>query len=226
MRAEVILRLSGVTRRFAVREGEAAALDDITCEIARGDQVAVVGPSGSGKSTLLSIIARLDNPSSGEVSWPDLGAPESLRPGRIGLAFQMPSLIPSLTVVQNVELPLVILGEASNRRERALAALDRLSIAELSERLPGEISGGQAQRVALARAMVTEPDLLLADEPTGQLDQGTGQMLIDRLIENAEATGAALVVATHDPAIARRMKMIWRLEHGRLTVNRRLRVVS
>src|SRR5262245_27596333 len=182
--AKVILRLHGVTRRFVVRDGDAAALNDITCEIARGDQIAIIGPSGSGKSTLLSIIARLDSPSSGEVSWPDLGAPESLRPGRIGLAFQMPSLIPSLTLLQNVELPLVILGEGNERHGRALAALERLSIAHLSGRLPAEISGGQAQRVALARAMVTKPDLLLADEPTGQLDQGTGQMLIDRLIED------------------------------------------
>lgn len=224
--AEVILQMTAVSRRFPLGDGEAVALDEVSCEISRGDQIAIVGPSGSGKSTLLAIVARLDEPSSGVVAWPSLGDPADLRPGRIGLAFQTPSLIPALTAIENVELPLLILDDDRERRGRAFAALDRLHLAHLAERLPEELSSGQAHRVAIARAMVAEPDLLLADEPTGQLDQDTGQALINMLIGHAEEKNAALVIATHDPAIARRMKSTWRLEHGRLEVNQRLRVVS
>jgi putative ABC transport system ATP-binding protein/lipoprotein-releasing system ATP-binding protein len=224
--AEVIVHMNALSRRFRLRGDHSLALDDVSGEISRGEQIAVMGPSGSGKSTLLAIIAKLDEPTSGEITWPRLGNPADLRPKRIGLAFQTPSLLPALSAVENVELPLLILDDACERRERAFAALDRLRLAHLADRLPEELSGGQVHRVAIARAMVAEPDLLLADEPTGQLDQDTGQALIDTLIAHAEETNTALVIATHDPAIARRMKCTWRLKHGRLEVSRRLRVVS
>jgi putative ABC transport system ATP-binding protein/lipoprotein-releasing system ATP-binding protein len=224
--AEVILNMNALSRRFRLRDGYSVALDDVTGEISRGEQIAVVGPSGSGKSTLLAIMAKLDEPTSGEITWPGLGDPTDLRPRRIGLAFQTPSLVPALSVVENVELPLLILDDPGEPRGRAFAALDRLHLGHLAERLPEELSGGQAHRVAIARAMVAEPDLLLADEPTGQLDQDTGQTLINLLVGHAEEKNTALVIATHDPAIARRMKSTWRLAHGRLEVSRRLRVVS
>src|SRR5437868_6475425 len=172
--AEPLMRMRDVSRRFRLRDGETSALIDVSCAIGPGERIAVVGPSGSGKSTLLAMIARLDEPTAGLVEWPGLGGGDDLRPRHIGVAFQTPSLIPALSVLENVELPLLILDRASEARGAALAALTRLGLAGLAERLPEEISGGQAQRVALARALVAGPALLLADEPTGQLDQATG----------------------------------------------------
>ena len=224
--AELLMQMSALSRRFALRDGDVIALDDVSCEISRGDRIAIVGPSGSGKSTLLAMIAKLDEPSDGHIAWPGLGNPEDLRPRHIGLAFQTPSLIPALTVAENVEVPLLILDGMDDPRDAALAALDRLQLAHLADRLPEELSGGQAQRIAVARALVTQPDLLLADEPTGQLDQSTGQSLIHLLVEHAERTNTALVIATHDPAIARQMKSVWRMDHGKLEMGRRLRAVS
>jgi ABC-type lipoprotein export system ATPase subunit len=224
--AELLLQMSALSRRFSLDDGDVVALDDVSCEIARGDRIAVVGPSGSGKSTLLAMIAKLDEPTTGHIAWPGLGNPADLRPRHIGLAFQTPSLIPALTVVENVEVPLLILDGAEDPRGAALAALDRLGLAHLADRLPEELSGGQAQRVTMARAMVAQPELLLADEPTGQLDQSTGQSLIHLLAEHAEKTNTALVIATHDPAMARQMKNIWRMDHGKLEMGRRLRAVS
>ena len=224
--AELLLQMSAVSRRFLLDDGDVVALDDVSCEIARGEQIAIVGPSGSGKSTLLAMIAKLDEPTTGHIAWPGLGIAADLRPRHIGLAFQTPSLIAALTVVENVEVPLLILDGADDPRSAALIALERLQLAHLADRLPEELSGGQAQRVAVARAMATQPDLLLADEPTGQLDQPTGQLLIHMLMEQAERTNTALVIATHDPAIARQMKRIWRMDHGKLEIGRRLRAVS
>ena len=224
--AELLVQMSALSRRFSLAGGEVVALDDVSCEIVRGDRIAIVGPSGSGKSTLLAMIAKLDEPSNGHIAWPGLGSPADLRPRHIGLAFQTPSLIAALTVAENVEVPLLLLDGTDDPRKEALIALDRLQLAHLADRLPEELSGGQAQRVTVARAMVTRPDLLLADEPTGQLDQSTGQSLIHLLAEHAEMTNTALVIATHDPAIARQMKTAWRMDHGKLEMNRRLRAVS
>lgn len=224
--AEVLVQMSSVSRQFRLRNGSVTALDDVTCEISRGDRIAIMGPSGSGKSTLLAIIAQLDEPSSGQVVWPGLAKGENLRPSHIGLAFQTPSLIPALTAVENVEVPLLILESMDDPRETATAALGRLQLDHLADRLPEELSGGQAQRVAVARAMVTEPGLLLADEPTGQLDQSTGLSLIRTLIEHAERTHTALVIATHDPAIGRQMKSVWHMKYGKLEIGQRLRAVS
>lgn len=223
---EALVQLNLVSRRFALRDGDALALDHVSCEIVRGDRIAIMGPSGSGKSTLLTIIAQLDDPSDGHIAWPGFDSAVKLRPRHIGLAFQTPSLIPSLTVIENVEVPLLILDPKEDKREAAIAVLRRLQLDHLADRLPEELSGGQAQRVAVARAMITEPGLLLADEPTGQLDQSTGQELIRALIEHSELTDTALVIATHDPLIARQMKSVWHMNYGRLETNQRLRAVS
>jgi putative ABC transport system ATP-binding protein len=145
-----------------------------------------------------------------------LSAREDLRPRHIGLAFQTASLIPSLTAIENVEVPLLILDKKDDVRGRAMAVLESLNLGTLADRLPEELSGGQAQRVATARALVTAPRLLLADEPTGQLDQATGQDLIKNLIFASERNGAALVIATHDENVARQMKTIWRMNYGSL----------
>jgi putative ABC transport system ATP-binding protein/lipoprotein-releasing system ATP-binding protein len=139
---------------------------------------------------------------------------------KVGLVFQVPSLLAPLTVVENVEIPL-LLGQASAEKARAAAldALDRIGLRFLAEKLPEELSGGQAQRVAVARALASHPKLLLADEPTGQLDHPTAQELFDVLLASLEGTQTALVVATHDRTVAERMKTIWYMQHGLLEVH-------
>ncbi|MEV6765666.1 ABC transporter ATP-binding protein [Streptomyces sp. NPDC051105] len=181
-------------------------------EIRAGDRLAVVGPSGSGKSSLLHLLAGLEQPTSGTVT---RGA--SLGPYDTGLVFQGASLIPALNVAENTALPLVLTdrpeGEA---RLCALAALALVDAADLADRLPEEISGGQAQRVAAARVLAQAPRLILADEPTGRLDHATGTRVLDALLTAADHTGAALVVTTHDPAVAARLTVRRGMRDGRL----------
>jgi ABC-type lipoprotein export system ATPase subunit len=205
----------------AYRRGPSAvvALASATCAVAPGDRIAVVGPSGSGKSTLLHLMGGLDIPTSGEISWPALGARETLRPVRVAFVFQMPSLLPALSAVENVELPLLLQDAApAIARAAALKALGRMDLADIAGKLPEELSGGQAQRVAMARAVVCRPALILADEPTGQLDHPTAEHVLDILCATIEGTPTALVVATHDPAVAARMDVVWHLRHGILEV--------
>ena len=193
------------------------ALRDVSCNVAAGDRIAVTGPSGSGKSTLLNVMAGIEPSSRGAVTWPVFGGLDGLRPRNIGMAFQTESLLPALNVVENVELPLLILHEpARQARHSAQEMLDTLGLGHLAQRLPEEVSGGQMQRVAMARALISRPMVVLADEPTGQLDQVTGQHLIDQLLDCMRDTPAALVIATHDEAIARRMHTRWRIKYGAL----------
>ena len=196
------------------------AVVSATCAVLPGARIALMGPSGSGKSTLLHLFAGLDSLTSGTLLWPALGERAALRPTMVGLVFQMPSLLAPLTVVENVEIPL-LLGRTSVSSAHALAldALERLGLRALAEKLPEELSGGQAQRVAIARALAAQPKLLLADEPTGQLDHPTAQQLFDVLLASLEGTDTALVVATHDEAVAERMHTHWRMEHGILEAN-------
>jgi len=176
-----------------------------------------MGPSGSGKSTLLHLMAGLDEPTAGEVSWPAIGPPEALRPGPVAVIFQGPSLLPPLTVAENVALPLILGGTTHQEAVRAgMVALELLELAALADKLPEEISGGQAQRVAVARAVTGEPALVLADEPTGQLDHASASGVVDVLLAAAAHSGAALVVATHDPAVAQRLPEQWQMHSGRL----------
>lgn len=207
-----------VTRRFRQGDTELKALKPATFTIRAGDRIAIVGPSGSGKSTLLHLIGDLDTPSSGSLRWPALGPRGTLRPQHIGIVFQAPSLIPTLSAVENVELPLRLIEGIASPRETALQALASVGIAEIADKLPDELSGGQAQRVGLARAIAMRPRLVLADEPTGQLDQASAQQALDALWHALEGTDAALVVSTHDPAVARRFKVTWRMDHGHLDV--------
>lgn len=191
------------------------ALASATCRVMPGDRIAIMGPSGSGKSTLLYLLSGLEAPTSGEVEWPALGARTGLRPARIAFVFQVPSLLPSLTAVENVELPLLLNNvEAKTARLAALAALDRVELGGTAEHLPEELSGGQLQRVAMARALAYRPRLIIADEPTGQLDHPTAQRLFDILFATLEDTGTAIVAATHDPAVAERLEAVWHMRHG------------
>ncbi|MFF7282677.1 ABC transporter ATP-binding protein [Streptomyces griseorubiginosus] len=180
--------------------------------IRAGDRLAVVGPSGSGKSSLLHLIAGLEQPTRGTVT-----RAASLGPYDIGLVFQGDSLIPALNVAENTALPLVLTDRAEDEARRAaLAALALVDAADLAERLPEEISGGQAQRVAAARVLAQAPRLILADEPTGRLDHATGAHVLDALLTAADHTGAALVVTTHDPAVAARLAVRRSIRDGRL----------
>ena len=218
--AEILASLTQGGRIYTRGTSSLAALVSVTCTIRSGDRVALVGRSGSGKSTLLHLLAGLDTPTSGTISWPALGVRETLRPAKIGVVFQSQSLLAPLTVLENVEIPL-LLQQVNGReaRKAAVDALERVQLSSLSEKLPEELSGGQAQRVAVARALASRPQLILADEPTGQLDHPTAQHLFDVLLDSLDGTDTALVVATHDMAIAERMKTIWHLDHGILGGN-------
>jgi putative ABC transport system ATP-binding protein/lipoprotein-releasing system ATP-binding protein len=216
-RDEILARCAGVGRTYGSGPAATVALQPTDCEVPSGARIALLGPSGSGKSTLLHLLAGLDEPTVGTVEWPALGDRTQLRPGPIAVVFQGPSLLPPLTVLENVALPAVLDG-ASDEDARLLArtVLGLLNLAELADKLPEEISGGQAQRVAVARAVAGEPRLILADEPTGQLDRAHGAALVDVLLEAADHTDAALVVATHDPTVAARLATRWEMHSGRL----------
>ena len=208
--SDVLVRAAGLKKQFGNGRGAVAAVAGATFEIREGDRIALTGPSGSGKTSLLHLIAALDQPSAGVIEWPALGRAENLRPGPVGVAFQGPSLLPPLTVAENVALPALLAGAADEEATAAAGALIvQLGLAEVADKLPEEISGGQAQRAGLARALVGRPRLILADEPTGQLDQASAAALIDVLLENVTATHAALVVATHDAAMAGRLPLRW-----------------
>ncbi len=194
------------------------ALAAASFRVMPGDRIALMGPSGSGKSSLLHLMADLDVPSAGTLEWPALGSSGTLRPSRIGMVFQTPSLLPMLSVAENVELPMRLDRCPDAPRARALAALAAVGMAAMADKLPDELSGGQAQRVGIARALANRPVLILADEPTGQLDHATARMVFDMLLSVLDGSPAALVVATHDPAIAARLDTVWTLAHGRLSV--------
>ena len=207
---DLLVRAAGLTRQFGNGHGAVVAVAGATFEIREGDRIALTGPSGSGKTSLLHLIAALDQPSGGVIEWPALGQAVDLRPGPVGVAFQGPSLLPPLTVAEIVALPALLAGgEVAAAAATARALIERLGLAEVASKLPEEISGGQAQRAGLARALVGRPRLILADEPTGQLDQASAAALIDVLLEHVTATHAALVVATHDAAMAGRLPLRW-----------------
>jgi putative ABC transport system ATP-binding protein/lipoprotein-releasing system ATP-binding protein len=210
-----LVRAEDVSRRYRVGGREIVALASATCAVRSGARIALVGPSGSGKSTLLQLLGGLDDASTGTIVWPALGARLGLRPGKIAFVFQNASLLASLTAVENVEIPLLLQGVAGpEARKRAREALVRIDLGEIAARLPEELSGGQAQRVAFARALVAAPALLLADEPTGQLDRATADHLVDTVLGSLRGTPTALVVATHDPHVAERLDATWRIERG------------
>jgi len=200
-------------------------LDDVSLDIPAGQSLAVTGPSGSGKSTLLGLVAGLDRPSAGSVfiagidlSTCSENALATLRSKRIGYVFQHFRLLPGLTALENVALPLALAGtlNAAEADARARAWLDRVGLAARADHVPSRLSGGEQQRVALARALVSQPAVILADEPTGNLDQRTGAAMADLLFANAREHGAALLLVTHDDALAARCDRHIRLRDGRL----------
>jgi len=214
---EILVRCDRVARTFGSGRAAVVAVSGVTCEIHDGDRIALMGPSGSGKSTLLHLVAGLDEPTRGLLTWPAIGAVGQLRPGPVGVVFQSPSLLPPLDVLENVTLPLLLAGENPDvARRKGQGALERLDLGSLAAKLPEEISGGQAQRVAVARVLAGRPRLILDDEPTGQLDHVVGALVIDALIDAAVASGAALVISTHDPRIGDRLETVWQMRDGLL----------
>jgi putative ABC transport system ATP-binding protein/lipoprotein-releasing system ATP-binding protein len=217
MTAPVLAECRGAGRTYGQRSATTVALEPSDCEVRRGDRIAICGPSGSGKSTLLHLIAGLESPTHGQVTWPAIGPRASLRPGPVAVVFQAPSLLPALTVLENTEFPLALAGiDAAEARERAAGALELLALMDVRDKLPEEISGGQAQRAAVARALAGEPSLVIADEPTGQLDSANARAVVDALLESCDRAGAALVVATHDRVVADALETRWLIHSGRL----------
>jgi putative ABC transport system ATP-binding protein len=206
-----------VARTFGEGVNAVVAVHGVTCSVQPGSQIALSGPSGSGKSTLLHLMAGLETPTAGSLSWPALGGHPLAHPGRIGVVFQGPSLLPALDIAENVALPL-LLGDTPevDAARWALKALERLGIADLARKLPEELSGGQAQRVAVARVLAARPKFILADEPTGQLDHHAASMVLDVLLKASAELGAPLVVSTHDPMVADRLPERWTMRDGRL----------
>jgi putative ABC transport system ATP-binding protein len=218
-----LIRLQGLTKIFHAEEVETHALSHIDLEIRAGEYLAICGPSGCGKTTLLSILGLLDTPSEGSyvlagepVSTLSVAQRARVRARAIGFIFQAFNLIGDLTVLQNVELPLKYRGlGAEERRAAALAALDRVGLLHRLRHYPAQLSGGQQQRVAVARAVAGKPLVLLADEPTGNLDSGNGRE-VTALLRELNADGATLVVVTHDPRYLREARRTVYLYDGRL----------
>ncbi|MBJ6979977.1 ABC transporter ATP-binding protein [Luteimonas sp. MC1895] len=219
------LSATGLGKRVQLPGGELVILDDVGFAIMRGESVAIVGPSGSGKSTLLSLLAGLDAPTAGAVEID--GAPLStldedgrarVRAEKVGFVFQNFQLLPSLTALENVMLPLELRGDA-DAEGPARAILARVGLGERLGHYPRQLSGGEQQRVAVARAFVTDPSLMFADEPTGNLDTATGQAIIELLFALNQDAGTTLVLVTHDEHLAERCRRTLRIEGGRLVAD-------
>nr|WP_207011272.1 ABC transporter ATP-binding protein [Nocardioides aromaticivorans] len=222
-----MIELEGVRKTYRSGSVEFEALRGIDTSVQPGEYVAVIGPSGSGKSTLMNLLGCLDVPTEGryvlagdDTSSLDEAALAAIRNRRIGFVFQQFHLLPSMTALRNVELPLVYAGVSrAERRERAAAALSRVGLAERLDHRPGELSGGQQQRVAVARALVTEPALLLADEPTGNLDSRSTHDVLG-LFDELHAAGRTIVLITHEPDVAARAGRNLVIDDGLITEDR------
>ena len=224
----LLLRLTRVTKRYDApdKAGALTILDDVSLDLTRGESLAIVGPSGSGKSTLLHIIGTLDRPTSGSVALngQDLGGLNdqqlaAVRNRQIGFVFQSHYLLPQCSVLENVLVPTLATDEAAARdgaSERAGRLLKRVGLGERMSHRPGELSGGERQRVAVVRALINQPQLLLADEPTGSLDQTSARELGQLLLELNREEGVTLIIVTHARELAQRMGRVLELKEGRL----------
>jgi len=224
MDSDLLVSARGLSRHYQAGSEVVAALDGVDFSVQRGEFVALVGPSGSGKSTLLNLIGALDRPSRGEISVDGLSlseAPEARRVRhrreRIGFIFQSFNLLPTLSAVENVEAPMMLANVSRrDRRARALSLLESVGLAQRATHRPNQLSGGEKQRVAIARSLANQPPLLLADEPTGNLDTKTGATILDMLCQLLRSQRLTLVMVTHDPRVASRADRIIHLQDGRV----------
>ena len=221
-----MIQLSGIERTFLVGDETVYALSSVNFTVRQGEYVAIMGPSGSGKSTLLNIIGLLDRPDKGIYTLEDLNTTglsddqqASVRRHKIGFVFQFFHLVPRLTAAENVELPM-ILGDVdpATRKTRVQAALSSLGLSDRAKHRPDQLSGGQRQRVAIARATIMQPDVILADEPTGNLDRASGFEVI-RILEDLNHKGMTLIMVTHDPDLSRRAGRRVQLADGKISTD-------
>jgi putative ABC transport system ATP-binding protein len=223
-----MIHMSGIRKVYSTGKVEVEALRGVDLEVARNEYVAIVGPSGSGKSTLMNILGCLDTPTSGdyELSGEKVGGLDrnrlaEIRNRHIGFVFQNFNLLPYASALENVELPLLFAGvSAKERRARAFEMLDKVGLADRVEHKPTELSGGQMQRVAIARALVNRPAIVLADEPTGNLDSASGKGIVALFRELHEA-GQTIVMITHDPVVARLAHRVVRVQDGQVVEDRK-----
>ena len=219
-----IVELTAITKRYEDR----AVLENLDLSVAEGDRIAIVGSSGCGKSTLLNILGTLDRPTSGEVKFEGQNLAQrsenelaALRAEQIGFIFQLHHLLPQCTVLENVLVPTLAgdkpdEAQRAEAKERAAKLLERVGLGGYADRRPGQLSGGERQRVAVVRSLINQPKLLLADEPTGALDEENAGKLVDLLVEVGNAEGVALVMVTHDRDLAQRMRQVRELHGGKL----------
>ena len=223
---QVLYELKGLSKRYVQKGKDINALDHVDLTINTRDLISIQGPTGGGKSTLLQMLGGLDKPTSGSITFLDKNLENmseaqlaKTRGQQIGFIFQTFNLIPTLNALENVETALVPMGvSSSERRDRSMQALELMGLADRASHLPSELSGGQQQRVAIARALVKNPDVLLADEPTGNLDQDTRDQIMDLLESIWREKGLTLIMVTHDSAIAKRAKTHLMIAKGKVTV--------
>ena len=220
-----VIKCSNLSKRFSDGDLETHVLSDVNLHVEKGDKIAIVGSSGSGKSTLLHLLGGLDNTTSGaveilgnDISRLSVKALSKLRNRSLGFVYQFHHLLPEFTALENVAMPLVIGGMQPNQaKQQAEQLLNKVGLSHRLIHKPSELSGGERQRAALARALITQPDCLLADEPTGNLDHKTAQAIFDLILELNESLGIALIVVTHDHELAAQMDKVLTLMDGKLT---------